>query len=206
MGPVVIGNFFARKIVLLLTIGFKNQGIMFKRCLFTMLVLLLGSGGFAYATPAGSGVDPVKPGKMEQLQPVPIRPLRVVQSMSGRPDRGFPHVDAVVFSDYLTPTYLHVFEMLMGRVAGVWVTGSPNFYRVRIRNASGPPVIVIDGMPFYSLNDNDVNSLVFMVPPQDVDRVEVIKNFSGAARYGFNAANGVIVIHTKRGERVMEEE
>lgn len=168
-----------------------------------MVVALLAYSLALDAAQLGSGGDPVKPGKVEQLQPVPIRPLRAVQSMS---NPGFPRVDAVIFSDYLTTSYLHVFEMIMGRVPGVWVTGSPYFYRVRIRNASGPPVIVIDGMPFYSLNDHDVNSLVFMVPPQDVDRVEVIKNFSGAARYGFNAANGVIVIHTKRGiDRVMEE-
>ena len=168
---------------------------MFKRMLFSTMILLLAGSVAGYAAANGRGDEPVKPPKMEQLQPVPIVPLRPLQSLSG----GFPRVDAVIYSNYITASYLNIFEMIVGRVPGVWVTGGPNFYRVRIRNAQGPPLIVIDEMPFYNNSDREVNNLIQIIPPQDVDYIEVIKNFSGASRYGLNAGNGVIVIRTKRG-------
>jgi TonB-dependent starch-binding outer membrane protein SusC len=40
---------------------------------------------------------------------------------------------------------------------------------------------------------------VQIIPPQDVDYIEIIKNVANAAIYGRNAGNGVIVVHTKRG-------
>src|SRR5690606_39380257 len=53
------------------------------------------------------------------------------------------------------------------------------------------PLVVIDGVPG-ALND---------VNPSDVANVSVLKDASSAAIYGSRAANGVILVTTKRGSR-----
>lgn len=170
---------------------------MFKLPVYVMFVLLLPGGMLLFAAGnGGNGVD--EPAKVEAVAPLqrgPIQPLHSQQHTRFE----FPQADAVIFSDYLSDSRLNVFEMIIGRVAGVWVSGGPYNYTVRIRNAPGPPLVVIDNMPFINRTDSDLNSLIHMIPPQDVDYIKVIKNMAGASLYGPNAGNGVIVINTKRG-------
>ena len=59
-------------------------------------------------------------------------------------------------------------------------------------DASGPLIIVDGTITHHGLAD--INS-------QDIDRVEVVKGAAASSLYGSNAANGVIQIFTKRGER-----
>ena len=92
----------------------------------------------------------------------------------------------------------NVFEMIRGRVAGVWVAGGFNSYRIRIRAAMEPPLVVIDGMPFYNRTDEQVNSLLMNIPPADVDYIEVLKNIGETVSYGPGAGNGVIVVHMQK--------
>jgi TonB-linked SusC/RagA family outer membrane protein len=87
---------------------------------------------------------------------------------------------------------------LQGRVAGVQVTnnGSPGASPiVRIRGigsitGSSDPLYVIDNVPTGGLNHFD---------PRDIESVEVLKDAAAAAIYGSRAANGVILITTKKG-------
>ena len=87
---------------------------------------------------------------------------------------------------------------LQGRVAGVNVTnnGSPGSTPiVRIRGigsitGSSDPLYVVDGLPTGGLNSFD---------PRDIESVEVLKDAAAAAIYGSRAANGVILITTKKG-------
>lgn len=58
-------------------------------------------------------------------------------------------------------------------------------------NAGSQPLIVLDGM-IYNGDLADIN-------PQDIDKVDVMKDASSAAIYGSRGANGVILITTKRG-------
>lgn len=58
-------------------------------------------------------------------------------------------------------------------------------------NASGSPLIVMDGVPFFG-STNDINS-------NDVKSIEVLKDASAVAIYGTRGSNGVILITTKRG-------
>ncbi|MDH4460696.1 MAG: TonB-dependent receptor [Flectobacillus sp.] len=89
---------------------------------------------------------------------------------------------------------------LQGRVSGVQVTsnGSPGVAPVvRIRgvgsiNYAANPLYVIDGYPVGNLNDIDM---------KDVESLEVLKDASAAAIYGSRAANGVIIITTKKGSK-----
>lgn len=90
-------------------------------------------------------------------------------------------------------------QALKGKVAGVNVflnsgspTGSP---RVLIRglgtiNSSSSPLYVIDGVVMENMQ---------FLNPNDIERMEVLKDASSTAIYGARGANGVILITTKRG-------
>ena len=58
--------------------------------------------------------------------------------------------------------------------------------------ASNEPLIVLDGMVYYG-EMIDIN-------PNDIERIDVLKDASSAAIYGARAANGVILITTKKGK------
>ena len=91
-------------------------------------------------------------------------------------------------------------QALQGRTAGVNIVrsggepGNPGAIRVRgvgtVNDAN--PLIIIDGVP----SDGplvDVN-------PNDIESVEVLKDASASAIYGTRAANGVVIVTTKRGK------
>ena len=89
-------------------------------------------------------------------------------------------------------------QALQGRAAGVSVVrtggapGNPGSIRIRgtgtVNDAS--PLVVIDGVPSGSIND---------INPNDIESIEVLKDASAAAIYGLRAANGVVIVTTKRG-------
>jgi TonB-linked SusC/RagA family outer membrane protein len=90
---------------------------------------------------------------------------------------------------------------LQGKVPGMTVsgTGSPSGVgTVRIRgigsfNASQDPLYVIDGVPTTSsLNSLNMN---------DIESMQVLKDAASASIYGSRAANGVIIITTKKGKK-----
>ncbi len=89
-------------------------------------------------------------------------------------------------------------QALQGRAAGVNVVrngGAPgNGGSIRIRGTgtvnNADPLIIIDGVPAGSLND---------VNPNDIASMEILKDASASAIYGTRAANGVVIVTTKRG-------
>ncbi len=90
-------------------------------------------------------------------------------------------------------------DQLQGKVAGVQIatTGEPGaFQYVRIRGIgsinNNEPLYVIDGVPVQ--NETNMNFL----NPADIESMQVLKDAS-ASIYGARAANGVIVITTKKG-------
>ncbi|UII23435.1 SusC/RagA family TonB-linked outer membrane protein [Fulvivirga ligni] len=93
-----------------------------------------------------------------------------------------------------------VSQLLQGRVSGVQVNsdGQPGAApSVRIRGFStfgnAQPLYVIDGVPI-GTSPRDFN-------PNDVESVQVLKDASAGAIYGSRAANGVIIITTKKGKQ-----
>lgn len=111
----------------------------------------------------------------------------------------------IILATAYTPAYQNVAEMIVGRVPGVMVRGTGYWnYQIRIRGAMGPPLVVLDGMPFNGYDDEQVNNLLWMIPVPDVESIEIIKSPAQAAVYGAGAANGVIVIRTKQGGAVEE--
>ncbi|MBK7172049.1 MAG: TonB-dependent receptor [Bacteroidales bacterium] len=91
-------------------------------------------------------------------------------------------------------------QALQGKAAGVQVTqpsGKPgSSLSVRVRGATSvlagnEPLYVVDGLP-----TTDISGL----SPTDIASMSVLKDASSAAIYGARAANGVVLITTKRGE------
>lgn len=105
---------------------------------------------------------------------------------------------------------------LVGRVAGVQVTASSgqagSTPSIRIRgtgsiNASNEPLYVIDGVPVISggagqMSDYTLasNNVMNTINPADIESLTILKDAAAASLYGSRAANGVILITTKRGK------
>lgn len=103
-------------------------------------------------------------------------------------------------------------QMLQGKVAGlqsVSPTGQPGgAQQIRIRGigsitAGAAPLWVIDGVPVntgdFSRNTTTTNALAG-INSNDIESVTVLKDASAASIYGSRAANGVILITTKKGK------
>jgi TonB-linked SusC/RagA family outer membrane protein len=95
----------------------------------------------------------------------------------------------------------NIADQLQGKVPGVQMStsgdpGSAAFVRIRgigtINN--NEPLYVIDGVPVQ--NESNINFL----NPNDIESIQVLKDAASASIYGSRAANGVIVITTKKGK------
>ena len=109
---------------------------------------------------------------------------------------------------------------LAGRAAGVQVTtpsgvlGSGPQFKVRgmsTISASSQPLFIIDGMPL-AVGDNSSGStgmgMLYAeynamrdINPNDIESIEILKDGAATAIYGSRAANGVILITTKKGSK-----
>ena len=108
-------------------------------------------------------------------------------------------------------------QALSGKVAGVQITSAGGVLgdgvSIRVRgvnsiSASSLPLIVLDGVPlnttenlnlFNSGNGTRFNPLA-LINPNDIESIEVLKDAGAAVMYGSRAANGVIMITTKKGK------
>jgi iron complex outermembrane receptor protein len=99
-------------------------------------------------------------------------------------------------------------QLIMGKVPGVQITpnsGMPGSgSRIRIRagtslNASNDPLIVIDGVPLDNGGILGASNPLALINPNDIENMSILKDASAAAIYGNRAANGVILITTKKG-------
>ena len=104
-------------------------------------------------------------------------------------------VSAIKGSDLLKAPSTNVSQLLAGRLTGVssvQESGEPGLDQaaIRIRGAQGGAKYVVDGFPVDNINDID---------PYDIESISVLKDGASAAVYGLQAANGVIIITTKKG-------
>lgn len=104
---------------------------------------------------------------------------------------------------------------LQGRVSGLMITSSSGMagsgYSVRIRGENSikqgnDPLYIIDGVPYVSdaLNTfegaSGLQNPLSSINPNDIDRIDVLKDADATAIYGSRGANGVILITTKNGK------
>ena len=98
---------------------------------------------------------------------------------------------------YTTPA-----QLLQGKVPGLTIanTSDPNgSASISLRGASTlrtgeamEPYYVIDGVPGVSLS---------LIAPEDIESIDVLRDASATAIYGSKAANGVIIVTTKKGNK-----
>ncbi len=117
----------------------------------------------------------------------------------------------------------NVVELLQGKVAGLDVqnnNGSPGgMGTINLRGSSSinvssdgfltptSPLFVVDGVPIdvntgydYGFQSSGPGiSPIALIPPEDIQKIDVLRDASATAQYGSRAAYGVIIITTKRG-------
>ncbi len=110
-------------------------------------------------------------------------------------------VGVVTADDILERPSFNALQGMKGKVAGVNIfsnSGSPTgSTRVMIRGmnsieTTSSPLYVVDGVVMENFQ---------LVNPNDIERIEVLKDASSAAIYGARGANGVILVTTKRGAK-----
>jgi TonB-linked SusC/RagA family outer membrane protein len=151
------------------------------------------------------------------MAPVVVRLTEVVTTATGeqrRVEQGntIGSIDAA--SVMQTAPISNVQDILAARTPGVQVTGGSQTgggARVRIRgnnslSLSNDPIYIIDGI---RMTSNSGSSNLFTggtqpnrandINPDEIENIEIVKGPSAATLYGTDAANGVIVITTKKG-------
>lgn len=128
-------------------------------------------------------------------------------------------VSTITADDIKESTASSVVGLLQGRVAGLEVnqqSGGPGGggNKVAIRGYTtiggsshdGTPLYVVDGIPINS-NVSDISGTdpLALIDPATIQSVEVLKDAASAAIYGSRAANGVILITTKKGKKGQSE-
>lgn len=102
-------------------------------------------------------------------------------------------------------------QLLMGKVSGLKITsndgapGSGSTLRLRggtSLNASNDPLIVVDGVPLDNGGIAGVANPLSLINPNDIASFVILKDASATAIYGSRAANGVILITTKKGDGI----
>jgi len=107
--------------------------------------------------------------------------------------------DASLAVDQSTHVYTSMEELIESRAPGVQVIRQNGSFALRIRGLSSPvgnldPLIVIDGHPSDLPGTRALESL----SPNDVVRIEVLKDAASTAFYGSRGGSGVILVKTKK--------
>ena len=112
---------------------------------------------------------------------------------------------------------VNILEKLEGMIPGVQVDLRKNTISIRGRNSFGTgvsssPLIVVDGFPVMDVDDKNANlsdiasgggasggAVLNRFNPEDIESITVLKDAAASSIWGAKAANGVIVIETKKG-------
>jgi TonB-linked SusC/RagA family outer membrane protein len=152
-----------------------------------------------------------------QMQPVPVSLNPVVTTATGQQRReevGNDIAQVPAAQVVATGTVSNAADLLTSRAPGVTVfsgTQTGAGVRVRIRGTSSlslsnNPIYVLDGVRVEGTTGSSSVSVGGTTParvndlnPEEIESIEVVKGPSASTLYGTDAANGVIVITTKRG-------
>ena len=129
-------------------------------------------------------------------------------------------VSQIKSEDLMAGGQIGTAQSLSGKIAGVDVKesdGAPGSgVSITVRGAnsfttSSQPLYIVDGIPFGTdpngvpasgANDgqNQSQNPLSMINPNDIEKIEVLKDASATAIYGSRGANGVVIITTRRGQ------
>ena len=100
-------------------------------------------------------------------------------------------------------------QLITGKIAGVTVTsggGAPgegqniNIRGIGSISLNSSPLYVVDGIPLDNSNVGGSRNPLDFINPNDIESMTVLKDASSTAIYGSRAANGVVLITTKKGK------
>lgn len=105
--------------------------------------------------------------------------------------------------DIKNKTDINVTSLIEGMIPGMSKDGESRKTNIRIRGTSSlmakkDPLFIVDGIPYNG--DVDVNDPLKFINPNDIANITVLKDAAAASIYGASAANGVIVITTRKGQ------
>ena len=108
-------------------------------------------------------------------------------------------ISSITSDDLKSQANTRIDNLLQGMTSGVTVTtssGAPDAgSQVRIRGVgtihNSDPLYIVDGMPVGGID---------YLNPNDIERIEVLKDAASGAVYGARAANGVVLVTTKQGK------
>jgi TonB-linked SusC/RagA family outer membrane protein len=155
---------------------------------------------------SGSTVDAVLKGKSGSLEEVVVVGFGV--SRKKRDEAGA--ISSVGAKQLENKPNVSLDKAIQGRAAGVLVQANNGIpggaINVRIRgagsiNAGNSPLYIVDGLQLNTRSDanfTQANPLAYL-NPDDIQSIDIIKDAASAAIYGSNAANGVVIITTKKG-------
>jgi len=150
--------------------------------------------------------------------------LKAVEIKTGyqtiKKERATGAVETLLAKDIADKGFTSVEEAIKGRMPGVIVaniSGKPGAQaQIRVRGINSltgdmNPIWIVDGMPLQGdspsiglggtdLQNSVLSSGIGNIPPDDIESITVLKDAAATAIYGSRAANGVIVITTKRGK------
>lgn len=115
-------------------------------------------------------------------------------------------VETIKAADLLMAPTSNLDQALSGQAAGLQVmqtTGDPSTAKeasIHIRGINDSPLLVIDGVPRFGTSTGDGELRMSDLNPDDIESVTILKDAAASAVYGARAANGVILIQTKRSE------
>ncbi|GET47237.1 TonB-dependent receptor SusC [Capnocytophaga felis] len=118
-------------------------------------------------------------------------------------------VNLVTTKDFNKGQNLSAGDLLQGKVAGVQITsggGAPgDGQNIRVRGTgsltlNSNPLVVVDGVPMNDGAIGGARNILNDINPDDIESMTVLKDASSTAIYGSRAANGVIMITTKKGK------
>jgi TonB-dependent SusC/RagA subfamily outer membrane receptor len=137
-------------------------------------------------------------------------------------------VTRISSKEIATQPVSNVLQALAGRMTGVLINqenglpGGDITFQVRGQNSiagtnryapNTPPLVIIDGVPYPNVpvstttggnalqGPNGYGSPLYNISPSDIESIEVLKDADATAIYGSRAANGVMLITTKKGKQ-----
>ena len=169
-------------------------------------VLVVSSLGYKNqeVTVKGAQMNVVLQEEMQQLDDVVVIGYGVAKKkdLTGS-------VNMVTDKDFNKAPAVNADQLIQGKVAGVQMSsggGAPGEgQNIRVRgngslSLSSNPLIVVDGIP---MNDGGVGgsrSIFNSINPEDIESMTVLKDASSTAIFGSRAANGGVMITTKKGK------
>ena len=118
-------------------------------------------------------------------------------------------VDLITPDDFNKGSVVNAQQLIQGKVAGVSIVsndGAPGATNnVLIRgigslNLNSNPLYVVDGVPLDAGGVGGSRNPLNVITPNDIQSISILKDASATAIYGSRAANGVVLITTKKGK------